>query len=50
VIALAGAETRDESLRRFAAALVERPGAPVVVWSEEDVRVLVGESGAASAP
>jgi hypothetical protein len=37
---LAGADTRDESLRRFAETLVDRPGATVLVWTHDDVRAL----------
>lgn len=40
VIVLAGADPRDQSLRRFAASLVERPGPRVLVWTEADVRAL----------
>ena len=40
VIVLAGADARDESLRRFAESLVDRPGPRVVVWTHDDVRAL----------
>jgi hypothetical protein len=32
VIVLADADARDESLRRFAVSLVDRPGATTLVW------------------
>lgn len=40
VIVLAGADPKDESLRRFASSLVDRPGSRVLVWTEGDVRAL----------
>jgi hypothetical protein len=40
VIVLAGADARDDSLRRFAASLVDRPGATILVWTHDDVRAL----------
>jgi len=40
VIVLAGADTRDDSLRRFAIALVDRPGAKVLIWTDADVSAL----------
>ena len=40
VIVLAGADARDDSLRRFASSLVDRPGARVLIWTEDDVRAL----------
>ena len=40
VIVLAGADPRDESLRRFAQALVDRPGATIRVWTHDDVRAI----------
>lgn len=40
VIVLAGADARDESLRRFAETLVDRPGPTVLVWTHDDVRAL----------
>lgn len=40
VIVLAGADTRDESLRRFATSLVDRRGTRVLIWTEDDVRAL----------
>lgn len=59
VIVLAGADARDESLRRFAETLVDRPGPTVLVWTHDDVRALgtgqvtateVETAAAASAP
>lgn len=45
VIVLAGADPRDDSLRRFATALVDRPGPRMLVWTADDVRSLArGES------
>lgn len=40
VIVLAGADARDDSLRRFAVSLVDRPGATILVWTHDDVRAL----------
>jgi hypothetical protein len=40
VIVLAGDGEKDDSLRRFAELLVDRPGAQVLVWTAEDVRAL----------
>lgn len=40
VIVLAGADARDESLRRFAESLVDRSGPTVLVWTHDDVRAL----------
>lgn len=40
VIVLAGIDVRDDSLRRFASALVDRPGAQVLIWTADDVRAL----------
>lgn len=40
VIVLAGADARDDSLRRFAESLVDRPGAQILVWTHDDVRAL----------
>lgn len=40
VIAVAGADLKEESLHRFTASLVDRPGIRVRVWTEEDVRAL----------
>ena len=37
VIVLAGTEGRDESLMRFARALVDRPGPRVYIWTADDV-------------
>jgi hypothetical protein len=46
VIVLAGADARDDSLRRFAVDLVDRPGPRVLVWTEHDVRALAsGDNG-----
>ncbi len=59
VIVLAGADARDDSLRRFAETLVDRPGPTVLVWTHDDVRALgtgrvtvteVETAAAASAP
>ena len=38
VIVLAGADARDQSLRRFAETLMDRPGPTVLVWTHDDVR------------
>jgi hypothetical protein len=43
VIVLAGDGEKDDSLRRFAELLVDRPGAQVLVWTAEDVRALADE-------
>lgn len=40
VIVLAGEGAGDESLRRFAVALVDRPGATVLIWTAADVHAL----------
>jgi hypothetical protein len=40
VIVLAGADPRDDSLRRFATALVDRPGPRMLIWTADDVRAL----------
>lgn len=40
VIVLAGDSDKDESLRRFAVQLVDRPGTNVLIWTAKDVRVL----------
>lgn len=40
VIVLAGADARDDSLRRFAESLVDRPGGKILVWTHDDVRAL----------
>lgn len=40
VIVLAGDTDRDHALRRFADALVARPGPRILVWTAEDVRAL----------
>lgn len=45
VIVLAGADLRDESLRRFAETLVDRPGPRVLVWTADDVRALAEGGG-----
>jgi hypothetical protein len=59
VIVLAGADAKDESLRRFAISLVDRPGSRILVWTADDVRALaagkhtitaVAEAAAAAAP
>lgn len=49
VIVLAGGDARDESLRRFATTLVERPGSKMVVWTEGDVRKLAAGGSTATA-
>lgn len=49
VIVLAGADPRDESLRRFASSLVDRPGSRVLVWTEDDVRSLAAGRASATA-
>jgi hypothetical protein len=41
VIVLAGSGEKDESLRRFAQALVDRPGTKVLIWTESDVHALI---------
>ena len=41
VIVLAGSGEKDESLRRFAQALVDRPGIRVLIWTEGDVHALI---------
>lgn len=46
VIVLAGADARDESLRRFATSLVDRPGATILVWTHDDVRALASGEAA----
>jgi hypothetical protein len=59
VIVLAGADPRDEALRRFAMNLVDRPGPRILIWTEDDVRALASgeptvtafaEAAAAQAP
>ena len=47
VIVIAGVDPRDESLRRFAQSLVDRPGPKMAVWTVDDVRRLVSEKQAA---
>ena len=44
VIVLAGSEDKDDSLRRFAELLVDRPGARMLIWTVEDVRILAGKT------
>lgn len=47
VIVIAGVEPRDESLRRFARSLVDRPGPKMAVWTVHDVhRLGAQEEGA----
>jgi hypothetical protein len=47
VIVIAGVDPRDESLRRFAQSLVDRPGPKMAVWTVDDVRRLAAsEEGA----
>ncbi len=43
VIVLAGVDPNDDSLRRFATALVNRPGPRILVWTEEDLNALAAE-------
>ena len=43
IIVLAGADPNDDSLRRFATALVNRPGPRVLIWTEEDLNALAAE-------
>jgi hypothetical protein len=52
VIVLAGSSEKDESLRRFAEILVDRPGPQILIWSADDVRALADRSvrHAAQAP
>ncbi len=45
VIVLLGEGPDVEGTRRFASQLVDRPGARVVVWSEQDVEALVRSHG-----
>jgi hypothetical protein len=40
VIVLAGESGKDDSLRRFAVQLVDRPGPNMLIWSADDVRAL----------
>jgi hypothetical protein len=49
VIVLAGADARDESLRRFATSLVDRRGTRVLIWTEKDVRALAAGQSRPSA-
>lgn len=49
VIVLAGADAKDESLRRFASSLVDRPGSRVLVWTDSDVRALAAGKATATA-
>lgn len=49
VIVLAGADPRDDSLRRFATALVDRRGPQVLVWTEVDVRAVASGDSSPSA-
>jgi hypothetical protein len=44
VIVLAGDSDKDESLRRFAELLVDRPGSQMLVWTAGDVRALADKS------
>jgi hypothetical protein len=43
VIVLAGVDPSDDSLRRFATALVNRPGPRVLIWTEEDLNALAAD-------
>jgi hypothetical protein len=40
VIVLAGSDEKDEALRSFARTLVDRPGAKVLIWTDDDVGAL----------
>ncbi len=42
VIVLVGTTQKDESLREFARAFVQRPGCPILVWTADDVQALAG--------
>ena len=46
IIVLAGVNRSDDSLRRFATTLVNRPGPRVLVWTEEDLNALAAEQTA----
>lgn len=48
IIVLAGADARDDSLRRFATSLVDRPGAQVLICTAEDIRALAACGDAVS--
>jgi hypothetical protein len=48
VIVLAGTDTKDDGLRRFAELLVDRPGPTVLVWTADDVRALAEQRDVAS--
>ncbi len=43
VIVLAGMDASDDSLRRFATALVDRPGPRILVWGEDEVEALAAD-------
>ena len=43
IIVLAGVDPDDDSLRRFATALVNRPGPRILIWTEEDLHALAAE-------
>lgn len=43
VIVLAGMDASEDSLRRFATALVDRPGPRILVWGEDDVEALAAD-------
>jgi hypothetical protein len=49
VIVLAGADPRDDSLRRFATNLVDRPGPRILIWTDADVRALAAGDESVSA-
>jgi len=49
VIVLAGSGEKDD-LRRFAHALVDRPGTKVLIWTDDDVRALSEGKPAAELP
>jgi hypothetical protein len=44
VIVLAGDSDKDDSLRRFAELLVDRPGSQMLIWTAADVRALAEQS------
>jgi hypothetical protein len=50
VILLAGSGEKDDSLRRFAHALVDRPGTKVLIWTNDGVRALSEGKPAAELP
>jgi hypothetical protein len=50
VIVLASSSEKDEGLRTFACTLVDRPGARVLIWTDDDVRALSEGKPAPSLP